>query len=456
MARYEHSKTKHEYLKRINHVMGYIENNLDKDLDLEGLSNKAFYSSFHFHRIFSTIVGETLHAFIVRKRIERIASILAVGTTESYVDLAYAYGFNSASSFSRAFKKYYGISPTEYKEKGIRENNKNGIASIDSPNYICGIDSLITWMKMNAHIEVLDLPAITLAGIMHLGKPEQINQTYERLFKWVTSKEAEMLPDCKVVTLYHDNPKITESSKIRQSACVTVRENCLVDGDVVKMDIQKGRFVVGHFVISPDQFQKAWDSLCVWVLENGYAFRDGDFFEVYRNDYRKHPERKFIVDLCVPIKSGKSETSHNVVSSRIYSGAFGFMKGLRSYLIRNYPVGYTIGSLYSNDTSITYFPFTPIELKEQKLKIAIVYNHTDNRFEVWLAGQNKTIQKKYWTLFKESDWNTYHIPVSVEKGFSIVESVLVEHPDFNDATDLIEQIEAGVVAFIREMDNVLA
>lgn len=139
----------------------------------------------------------------------------------------------------------------------------------------------------------------------------------------------------------------------------------------------------------------------------------------------------------------------------MYARIVGFMKALRSYLIRNYPVGYSIGSLYSNDSTITYFPFTPTALKEQQLKIAIVYNHTDNRFEVWLAGQNKIIQKKYWTLFKESDWNTYHIPASVEKGFSIVETVLVEHPDFNDATALIEQIELGVMAFIREVNKVL-
>lgn len=139
----------------------------------------------------------------------------------------------------------------------------------------------------------------------------------------------------------------------------------------------------------------------------------------------------------------------------MYAKTLGFMKAFRMYMIRSYPVGYVIGSLYSNDTTITYFSFTPIALKEQKLKIAIVYNHPENRFEVWLAGQNKAIQKKYWTLFKESDWNTYNIPVSVEEGFSIVDSVLVEDPDFNDATALIERIELGVMAFIHEMNKVL-
>ncbi len=132
-----------------------------------------------------------------------------------------------------------------------------------------------------------------------------------------------------------------------------------------------------------------------------------------------------------------------------------FMKGLKAHLTHTYKVGYIVGSVYSNDATITYFPFTPIVLKVQKLKIAIVYNHPDNRFEVWLAGQNKTIQKKYWTLFKESDWNTYHIPSSVEAGFSIVDTVLVDHPDFNNPAVLTEQIETGVTAFIDEITTAL-
>lgn len=139
----------------------------------------------------------------------------------------------------------------------------------------------------------------------------------------------------------------------------------------------------------------------------------------------------------------------------MYAKMLGFMKALRTYVIRSYPVGYTIGSLYSNDTTITYFPFTPIALKQQKLKIAIVYNHPQNRFEVWLAGQNKAIQKKYWMLFKESDWKIYHIPSSVEDGLSIVDTVLVDRPDFTDPEALTLQIESGVMVFIQEMNNVL-
>ena len=467
--------TKREYLKRLNNVISYIEKNLDKDLNLNDLSQKAFFSSFHFHRIFSAIVGETLNSLIIRKRIERIASIIAVGTDENLIDLAYKYGFDNASSFSRAFKKFYGISPTEFKKNRIVKNSKIGKGVISDEQYICSINNILKWMNMNAQIEVKELPEIKLAGIMHIGKPEKIGSTYEKLFKWAYSAGLTNSLDFKAVTIYHDNPRITETSKVRQSACVTINGDFSADGEIGKLAIQKGRFAIGHFEISPVQFQKAWESICVWVVENGYAFRDGDYFEIYHNDYHTHPKEKFIVDICIPVVIGKGKDIHldKIEKSlneykedykqqieigdipKAYQGLVGFMRNLRTYFVNNYPVDYVIGGLYSGDMTITYFPFTPKLLKEQKLKIAIVFNHQKIRFEIWLAGQNKQIQKKYWEIFRGSDWNKYHIPSTIEDGFSIVDNILVENPNLANLEILTKQIETMTMEFIKEMIKVL-
>lgn len=471
----EKNDTKKEYLKRINNVISYIEKNLDKDLNLDDLSQKAFFSSFHFHRIFSAIVEETLNSFIIRKRVERIASIIAVGTDKTLIDLAYKYGFDNASSFSRTFKKFYGISPTEFKKNGIVKNSKIGKDMVSDEQYICSINNILNWMNMNAQIEVKELPEIKLACIMHIGKPEKIANTYERLFKWAYSKGITNSPDFKAITIYHDNPRITETSKVRQSACVTINGDFSTDAEISKLTIQKGRFAIGHFEISPVQFQKAWESMCVWVIESGYAFRDGDYFEIYHNDYKTHPEQKFIVEICIPIETGKGKNIHVDKTEKTlneckkdykrqieignipkaYQGLVGFMKNLRIYFINNYTIDYAIGSLYSGDMSITYFPFTPKTLKEQKLKIAIVFNHQKIRFEIWLAGQNRQIQKKYWEIFKDSDWNIYHIPSTINDGFSIVDNILVENPNFDNLEILTEQIENKTMEFIKEIMKVL-
>ena len=65
-----------EYIKRINSILAYIDTNLSADLSLETIAKLAFYSPFHFHRLFKSITNETLNGYVTRKRIEKTASIL--------------------------------------------------------------------------------------------------------------------------------------------------------------------------------------------------------------------------------------------------------------------------------------------------------------------------------------------------------------------------------------------
>jgi DNA gyrase inhibitor GyrI/AraC-like DNA-binding protein len=289
--------------------MDFVERNLEKELPLGLLSKVACFSPFHFHRIFSVITGETLNAFINRKRIEKVAATLLVGTKMPLTDLALSYGFNSGSSFSRAFKKYYGISASEFKEHGkeqfskiSKEDSKNGKEIITFEKYICNISNIKKWIQMNAKFEVKEMPALNLARISHLGDYEGIVGAYDKLFKWAGAKGLMNHPDFKAVTLYHDNPSVTEVSKIRQSACITVDDTVKGEGEVGIINTQKAKYAVGSFEIKVTEFENAWTSISIWVPENGYDFADGDYYELYHNDHTQHPEKKFILDICVPVK----------------------------------------------------------------------------------------------------------------------------------------------------------
>jgi AraC family transcriptional regulator len=465
-------ETRLEYIKRINAVLDFVEKNLEADLSLEQLSKKAFFSPFHFHRIFSAIVGESINTYINRKRIEKIASILLVGSEESLNELAYRYGFNSDSSFSRSFKKYYGTSPTEFKTKGNSIISKIGIEPITLDKYLCSIDILKNWLDMNAQIEVKELQEIKLAGIAHIGEFDKIGNTYEALFAWAAQKGLLGAQNIKAVTIYHDNPRVTHRSQVRLSACLTIEKDFNTEGAVRKVFIQKGNYAIGHFEIGQDLFPKAWDSLCIWIVENGYQFRDGDYFEIYHNDHRTHPEHKFIVDICIPVEKGRNTSKDSPSKTSQTTGIklgyyreeikkghiqkdYGFLisyiKGLRNHFIKEYPVEYKIGSIYQGNMNFTYFPFTPFFLKVQKLKIVIIFNHVKMRFEICLAGQNRQIQKKYWEMFRESNWNTYHVPGSVTEGFSIVDHIMVDNPDFDNLDQLTAQIDSETMEFIKNI-----
>ena len=69
-----------------------------------------------------------------------------------------------------------------------------------------------------------------------------------------------------------------------------------------KITIDSGKCIIGSFEIAPYEFEKSWTGLFVWMNENGYKKSSENPYEIYHNDFREHPENKFIVDLCIPIE----------------------------------------------------------------------------------------------------------------------------------------------------------
>ncbi|MDD4362142.1 MAG: AraC family transcriptional regulator, partial [Bacteroidales bacterium] len=111
--------SKKEYTARINRVMDYIGQHLDENIDLSTMAEIAAFSPYHFHRIFSYLVNETPNNFVSRLRLEKAAQFLQNSPDSSISDIAFRCGFVNVSSFSRAFKQYFGLSA-----KAFRLQNK--------------------------------------------------------------------------------------------------------------------------------------------------------------------------------------------------------------------------------------------------------------------------------------------------------------------------------------------
>jgi hypothetical protein len=139
-----------------------------------------------------------------------------------------------------------------------------------------------------------------------------------------------------------------------------------------------------------------------------------------------------------------------------YNGLMDYMTRLRSYFEREHPKIPVSGSAYYGFMDMTYFALFPASLKKRKLKVAVVFLHEQFRFEVWLAGVNKTVQKNYWRLFEESNWKKYTLPQKTRATDSILEHILADNPTFDDLKTLTKQIENGTLEFIKEVTSYLA
>ncbi len=299
-----------EYISKINKTFDYIESNLDKPMTLEELASVANFSKFHFNRIFQSIVGEKPFQFLLRVRLEKAATLILTNKNESISEIAYNCGFSDISIFSRNFKSYFKISASQY-----RLNNSN-LSQQDSnrhqineklTQYICPELQTIkrrTNMELNKGVEVKMLPKMTVAYIRNMGPWGGDKNEYKRLrnklFSWAEARDLIFGKDFKYLILYHDDPKVALSDKLRMSLCITVPPETKVSGEIGKMEIGAARYAIAHFELTSNDFQAAWEWLYgQWLPNSGYELDDKPYFETYP----KAPNgEKFIVDFCIPIK----------------------------------------------------------------------------------------------------------------------------------------------------------
>ena len=138
-----------------------------------------------------------------------------------------------------------------------------------------------------------------------------------------------------------------------------------------------------------------------------------------------------------------------------YRGLMAYIMGLRTHFMKTYPDYIVSGNIYYGYMDMTYFSVIPISIKERKLKIAIVFLHEAFRFEAWLSGVNRQVQKQYWELVKKSGWNKYQI-VPPGKGVdSILKNILISNPDFSDLDTLTIKIERATLKFIQDVESFL-
>ena len=105
-----------EWLDKLNKSIEYIEDNLDGEINYEEAAKLACCSCYHYQRMFSYIAGVTLSEYIRNRRMTKAAIDLQNG--EKVMDVSLKYGYESPTSFNRAFKKVHKVSPSMAQKKG--------------------------------------------------------------------------------------------------------------------------------------------------------------------------------------------------------------------------------------------------------------------------------------------------------------------------------------------------
>lgn len=117
-----------------------------------------------------------------------------------------------------------------------------------------------------------------------------------------------------------------------------------------------------------------------------------------------------------------------------------------------FPEQYSTGNISLGYLDYTYFSFFNMYLRQHKLRFGIVLNHMKMRFELWLMGQNASVQQKYWELLKNTDWNKN---VNTTPQYSVLEVCLESDIDFSNKDFMTDRIFSNAISLAEEIQDFL-
>jgi len=107
-----------DWLKGVQNAIWYIEDNITEELDYEIIAKQAYISNFHFQKGFKILCGVTVGEYIRNRRLT-LAGMELLSGDEKVIDIAVKYGYDSPDSFSKAFTRFHGTSPSSVRNKGV-------------------------------------------------------------------------------------------------------------------------------------------------------------------------------------------------------------------------------------------------------------------------------------------------------------------------------------------------
>lgn len=276
--------TEYIYKQKINQVIDYIHSNLHQPIQLKAIADNVHVSQRQLLRMMSTELNESLYAYVARQRMER--AILYMQIEEMGLqDLAMSVGYANSQSFSKAFKKQFGVSPKAYIKK----------LQADLDRYANEKD------KCSLSPEICHFGGLTLVYIRiwgEYGEKETYGNAWGRLIRFLKSNDL-LTPNTRFIGLSFDSPHVTDPAQCRFYACASITKSIHPVKDFGIIHLPPGRYAV--YTLNGD-YSKLGD-LHLQVRQNKtYPLRFGIAFDEYLNCLNANSPDNLVTKVYVPIK----------------------------------------------------------------------------------------------------------------------------------------------------------
>ena len=289
-----------DYVHRINRAIDHITNNLGDSLRLDDIARVACFSPFHFHRVFRSLVGETLNVFIKRVRLERAVQMMS-HRDASLTDIALACGFSSSSDFSRNFRAHYGVPPSAFdvekyrsagREKMIEAMGERLARLPDGENP----DGFVA--------RVRDVPARRVAYLRVL-KPYEGRGVLDAIEKMMTWARARGLAGGQWLGYQWEDPEIVPMEQCRYDVGLEVPAGTVVDGDINVIEFPAMKLAECEIKGTIEVEMRAIDWMYrTWLPTSGYVPDEQPCFEAWNGEPFAHGMEHFELRMQLPVIDG--------------------------------------------------------------------------------------------------------------------------------------------------------
>ncbi len=269
----------------------------NEQLNLDDLAKNAGLSKYHFHRLFSGLTGIAVQRYMRLPRMKRASFQLAFRKWQSVTDIAFDTGYENAESFSRAFKREYGQTPSSFRKSPDWHTWHTLHATIKE---LSGQDMQAHILE---HVEIIDFTEIQIAVFEHRGDPSLLKNSIAKFINW---RRANKLPPKGHATfnILYDDPAITADSEYRFDLCCAVKRDLSdTEHNIVMKSIPTGKCAkIRH--IGPDHLldDKIRYLIGDWFTASNETLRDFPIFLERVSFFPEVPEHEMITDIYLPLE----------------------------------------------------------------------------------------------------------------------------------------------------------
>lgn len=116
-----------DWIRGLQSAIDYMEENLTEELDFAVIAEKAYSSSFHFQRTFNLMTGISVGEYIRNRRLTLAGEEFSTGDIK-VIDVALKYCYETPESFTKAFTRFHGITPSAARQEGARLKSFNRLS----------------------------------------------------------------------------------------------------------------------------------------------------------------------------------------------------------------------------------------------------------------------------------------------------------------------------------------